>query len=83
MLHTEKAIFLIKPRAGTIANSYIVQEPEQVLKALSKIKHGIDFVKQYNVAKMAFQRVSKQQVLNTFSFDTECFLKLQEQAYFK
>ena len=84
-LNTNNRTFAVKLRWRSIDSLFICQSTGliEALKTDDIEKKGIEYIKEFDPAKCSFNKVSKESILNHFSFDTESYLYLQKHYYFK
>ena len=76
-------VFLIKFRYAGTESTFITQGADAFLDCLkSNDKHGIEYIKVFNMQKNTFQKCSRTDIKNQFSFDTELSLYLENHYYF-
>ena len=78
----QRNTFLIKFRFQ-LSEQYIVQNTGliEVLKQCDK--NGIEFIKVFDTSKCKFLRISKSEILQNYSWETENYIYLQNHYYFK
>ena len=83
-INTDQRTFLIKFAWTISGGRFIFQEGDDLMNLIKeKGSRGIEYIKEFDPVKGTFKRVSKQSVLDTFSFDTEPYLYLQNHWYFR
>lgn len=55
----------------------------EVLKNFGTDSKGVEYIKEFDLYKNTFKRISKETILNQFSWDTENYLYLKSHSYFK
>lgn len=84
ILNTDTRTFLVKFLFKHTENMFILQGSNALVEVLKKYdQSGIDTIKEYDRSKQAFKRISKRDILNFSSWDTEAFIYLQNHYYFK
>lgn len=83
IINTDLHTYLIKFSFQATTGQFITQGAGlmEVLKQYDK--NGVKYIKQFDPAKAKFIQVSKKDLLNRFTFDTEVYLYLQNHYYFK
>lgn len=84
-LNTNNRTFAVKLRWRLIDSLFICQSTGLIesLKTDDQEKKGIEYIKEFDPAKCRFVKVSKDSILQLFSWDTESSLYLQNHYYFK
>jgi len=82
-LSADKRLFLVK-YAWTALHSQIITTQENLAKTIKETDpgHGIEYIKEFNPVKGAFQKVSKKQILSYLSWDTEATEILTKHSFF-
>jgi hypothetical protein len=76
-------LFLIEFRYKSTDNKFIVSA-NQIADCLKTYDaHGIKSIKRFDPSKNTFKRVSRAEILNLVSFDTESVLYLENHYFFK
>ena len=84
ILNLDKRTFLISFSHRLSEGKFIFQDGKDFLNLLKQYdSKGIEYIKEFNYAKNNFIKVSKKDILNRFSWDTETALFLQNHYYFK
>ena len=78
----ETNVFLIKFLWSGTESTFIVQGAGAFLDCLKSNSKGIEYIKIFNMQKNTFQRCSRTDIKNQFSFDTELSLYLEKHYYF-
>lgn len=82
IINTNIHTYLIKFKFQTPDNYFIIQE-SGIMDVLKKYdKNGIEYIKQFEPSKAKFIQISKKELLNRFSWNTETHLYLQKHYYF-
>ena len=78
----QRNTFLIKFKFQ-LSEQYIVQNTGliEVLKQCDK--NGIEFIKVFDPSKCKFVRISKSEIVQNYSWETENYIYLQNHYYFK
>jgi hypothetical protein len=80
----ESAVFLIEFKFQGTDSTFIVQGAKAVLECLkTKDKNGIECIKEFDMVKQKFVRVSRKNFISQFGFDTELALYLEQHYYFR
>lgn len=83
LLNTDRRTFLISFQWKITEGKYIFQEGKDLVRILKQNDKGIEFIKEFDPAKGVFKRVSKIDILNRFSWETETHEYLKNHSYFK
>lgn len=76
-------LYLVEFRYQGTESKFIVSA-NQIAECLRTYdKHGIENIKRFDPSKNTFKRVSRVEILNLISFDTESILYLQNHYFFK
>lgn len=78
----QRNTFLVKFRYQ-MAEQYIVQNSGLIEVLKNCDKNGIEFIKVFNPAKNNFIRISREQILQNYNWETENYLYLQNHYFFK
>jgi hypothetical protein len=79
----ESNVFLIKFRYAGTQSTFILQGADAFLNCLkNNDKHGMEYIKVFDMQKNTFKRVSRTAIKSQFSFDTELSLYLENHYYF-
>jgi hypothetical protein len=84
-LNCDIRTFAIKLKWRSNDNLFICQDNGliEAIKSDDKEHKGIEYIKEFDPGKGQFVKVSKESILNHFSWDTESYLYLQNHYYFK
>ena len=77
----ETHTFLVKFQFQLGNSTYIVQRDGLVNCLKNCDKNGIAFIKLFDFKTNSFKRVSKKDILNFFSWDTESYIYLQKHYF--
>jgi hypothetical protein len=82
-LNTDRRLFLVK-FAWTITGGQLITTQDQLANAIKDNDpgRGIEYIKEFNPVKGSFQKVSKKQILNYLSWDTEATEILSKHTFF-
>lgn len=84
LLNANYRIFAIKLKSIQVDNLFICKGSGliEAIKTDDIDRKGIEYIKEFDPVKCTFRRVSKDSILNHFSWDTESYLYLQKHYYF-
>ena len=83
ILNTDNALFLITFQFKTTNYKFIVGQDVAFMNVLKENpRTGIETIKIFNQQKNKFERVSKENILMRFKWDTEIYLYLKNHYYF-
>lgn len=82
-LSADKRLFLIK-YAWTRFNNQIITTQQDLAKTIKETDpgKGIEYIKEFNPSKNSFKAISKKQILNLVSWDTEATEFLSKHSFF-
>ena len=84
ILNTDRRTFLVELQFKMTENIFLVQGAEALMNVLKKYDlNGIKYIKELDRHKHSFKRISKKDILNFASWETEAFIYLQNHYYFK
>ena len=84
ILNTDSRIFYISFQFQQTNGKFLFQSSFDLMKILKDYdKNGIDFIKELDPFKGTFKKVSKKDILNFVSWDTEVAEYLKNHYYFK
>jgi hypothetical protein len=85
LLNCNNRTFVIKLAWRSIDSVFICQGTGLIdaIKRDDEERKGIEYIKEFDPGKCVFKKVSKETILNCFSWDTESILYLQKHYYFK
>ena len=83
-LNTDNRLFLIEFLHMTTEHKFICGQDAGFMEILKKYdRAGVKSIKVFNPVKNNFKRISKADILNFFSWDTEIYIYLKDHYYFK
>ena len=83
ILNTDFNTYLVKFMYQSTNCRFIVQG-SGLMECLKQYdKNGIEYIKEFDPIKGTFKRISKDKILNLFSWETETYLYLKDHYYFK
>ncbi len=83
VLNTDFNTYLVKFQWKSTNNRFIVQGSGLVDVLKQYDVNGVEYIKEFDPFKETFKRISRNKLLNAFSWETETYLYLQSHYYFK
>jgi len=81
-LNTDRRTFLVQFDWKNTDSIYIFQNGNDLIELLKNNDKPIKFIKEFDRQSYSFKRVSKKDLLNVFSWDTETDIYLNNNHYF-
>ena len=82
IINTDERTFLVSFMWKITSNKFIVNKQGLIDVLKTQDTNGIESIKEFSYANNKFMRVSKKDILQLFSWDTENILYLEKHYYF-